>query len=307
MKAFCRVFTPVLIGVALGGLLPGQAIAEEPKSGPIVMVAKSFHGCFSAMVRGVGYFFAATDAVVMLDAEGFRVSEVLVGEGDRVKEGQILARLVRPPSDMPAPPGAPVDPRTSINVKAPAAGLVVRSNARIGTAAPPPGSTRRDPLFMIAIDGKIELEAEVPSIHVPKLAFGQSARILLPDDTELTGRVRRVPGEINPATQLGKVRIAVEEDPAIRVGMFAHATIDTGRSCGVSIPRSAVLFKAAGTSVQIVRNRVIETRRVRVGLMSETHVEIREGLSESDTVVANAGTSLRDGEYVNPVYVERSN
>ncbi len=307
MKVLCRALATALIGTALGGLLPGQARAQEIKSGPIVMVARSFNGCFSAMVRGVGYFFAATDAVVMLDAEGFRVSEVLVAEGDWVKEGQILARLVRPPNEMPAAPGAPVDPRTSINVKAPAAGVIIRTTARVGTAAPPPGSQRRDPLFMIAVDGKIELEAEVPSIHVPKLAFGQSARILLPDDTELTGRVRRVPGEINPATQLGKVRIAVEEDPAIRVGMFAHATIDTGRSCGVSIPRSAVLFKAAGTSVQIVRNRVVETRRVRVGLMSDTHVEVREGLSESDTVVANAGTSLRDGEYVNPVFVDRSN
>ena len=46
---------------------------------------------------------------------------------------------------------------------------------------------------------------------------------------------------------------------------------------------------------------VIETRRVQVGLHSDTDTEIRSGLQEGDLVVANAGSSLRNGDRVTPI------
>ena len=59
----------------------------------------------------------------------------------------------------------------STTLKAPRAGLVTRSTAAIAaTASPVPG----EPLYRIAVDNEIELEADVPSIHVPVLASGQS-------------------------------------------------------------------------------------------------------------------------------------
>ena len=99
-------------------------------------------------------------------------------------------------------------------------------------------------------------------------------------------------------SQLGRVRVSVERDPAVRLGSFARATIDASRSCGVSVPRAAVLYKTEGHSVQVVRNGAIETRRVRIGFHSDLNVEVREGIREGDLVVANAGTSLRDGDQV---------
>ena len=185
-------------------------------------------------------------------------------------------------------------------LRAPAAGTVTRSTAVIGATANP----RAEPLFRLAIDGEIELEAEVPSIHVPKLATGQTARVEIEDRRELTGSVRLVPAEINPMSQLGKVRISVERDPSLRLGSFGRATIDASRSCGVSVPKAAVLYRTEGTSVQVVRDRTVETRRVRVGFHSDLNVEIREGIREGDIVVANAGTSLRDGDQVQLKFVD---
>jgi multidrug efflux pump subunit AcrA (membrane-fusion protein) len=124
------------------------------------------------------------------------------------------------------------------------------------------------------------------------------------DGRELTGYVRLVPAEINPMSQLGRVRIALERNASLRLGNFARATIDASRSCGVSVPKAAVLYKTEGTSVQVVRDRAIETRRVRVGFQSDLNVEIREGVREGDIIVANAGTSLRDGDQVQPKFVD---
>ena len=301
---------PVRALLAAGVMLVAVAELAHPQatqpSGAVVLVSRATKACFSASIRVTGFLVPRREAMVNLDMEGYRISEVLVNEGDRVTSGQNLVRLVRSTEGgasggaPPAGAGAqaqqaqPALPATMI-LKAPAAGTIIKSTATVGGTF---SARATDPLFSIAIDGEIELEAEVPSIHIPKLAPGQTARVEIDGGRELTGNVRLVPAEINPMSQLGRVRVSVERDPAVRLGSFARATIDASRSCGVSVPRAAVLYKTEGHSVQVVRNSVVETRRVRIGFHSDLAVEIREGIREGDLVVANAGTSLRDGDQV---------
>src|SRR5206468_4160372 len=95
-----------------------------------------------------------------------------------------------------------------------------------------------------------------------------------------------------------------ERDPRLRIGMFARATIEANRSRGVSIPRSAVLYRTEGPSVQLVAGNTIETRLVRVGFHSDNDTEIREGVREGDLVVTNGGSTLRDGAKVKPVVTD---
>ena len=163
-------------------------------------------------------------------------------------------------------------------------------------------SPQAEPLFLILVDNEIELEAEIPSIHVSKLKSGEIARISISGGTERVGKVRLVAPDIDQKSQLGKVRLAVGTDPSLRIGMFARATIDARRSCGVAIPRNAVDHRVEGTSVRVVRDRTVEMRRVVVGLLSDDSIEIRQGLNEGDIVVANAGTSLHDGDKIRPMF-----
>jgi RND family efflux transporter MFP subunit len=189
----------------------------------------------------------------------------------------------------------------TVVLKSPAPGAVLKINGVIGSTASPLPS---EPLFQIAVDGEIELEAEVPSIYVPKLSVGQTARVRLPDMSELSGKVRLVPAAIDQKTQLGRARITLEHDPALRYGTFVSATINADRSCGVSVPNSAVTYRTGGASVQVVNSDIIETRNIEIGIRSDSDIEVRKGLSEGDLVVANAGTSLRDGDRVKPIAAE---
>jgi multidrug efflux pump subunit AcrA (membrane-fusion protein) len=289
------------LGLGFGFAASSTGIAAEPAkpSGAIVIVARASKACFSASIQVTGFLVPRREALVTLDADTYRVGEIVAKEGDQVTAGQPLVRLNRQEGGAGAQGAA--GPAT-IFLRAPAAGLVTRATAILGATANPRG----EPLFRIAVDGEIELEAEVPSIHVPKLAQGQTARIEIEDGRELSGSVRLVPAEINPMSQLGRVRISLERDPALRLGSFARAMIDASRSCGVSVPKAAVQFRTEGTSVQVVRERVVETRRVRVGLQSDLNVEIREGVREGETIVANAGTSLRDGDQVQPRFLDET-
>jgi multidrug efflux pump subunit AcrA (membrane-fusion protein) len=294
------VLSGVLSGAAFAGSAGGAVTAAELSAAPAapaqiaqVTVVRAANACFSASIRVTGFLVAREQAVVTLDAPGLRVTEVLVSEGDKVTAGQTLVRLARQPADGPDAAAA----RNITALRAPAAGVVTRSTAVVGATAPAgPGK----PLFQIAIDGEVELEAEVPSIHVPGLASGQAARVEV-EGRELSGRLRLVPAVIDPRTQLGRARLSLDREPALRLGTFARATIEASRSCGVSVPGSAVLYRTGGASVLVVRDDVVETRLVQVGLHSDTATEIREGLQLGDLVIANAGSSLRDGDKVRPV------
>jgi len=259
-----------------------------------VVVVRATRACFTSSIRVTGFFVAKNEAVVTLDAPGMKVAEVLAAEGDQVKSDQALARLTRQSTQGPEAGGGPA----SLTLRAPADGVITRSTAVVG-ATPSPMAT--EPLFRIAVGNEIELEADVPSIHVPSLATGQSARIQLSDSADLLGRVRVLPAVIDQRRQLGRARLSLERDPSLRIGMFARATIDAARSCGISVPRTAVYHRTEGTSVQVVNKNTIEKRLVQVGLHSDTHTEIREGLREGESVVADAGSSLRPGDKVRPV------
>jgi multidrug efflux pump subunit AcrA (membrane-fusion protein) len=295
---------PAAFRAAGAALIAGACLAVAPTASAEpdtpymaeVLVVRAQQACFAATVRVTGFLVAREEAVVTLDAPGLRVTEVLVGEGDKVTEGQELVRLTR--QDGNTKPGAA--PQT-VALKSPVNGVVMRSTAVVGAmASAMPG----EPLFRIAVDGEIELEAEVPSVHVPVLAAGQIARVELESGHELSGSIRLVPAAIDQRTQLGRARLSLGKHPALRFGMFARATIDANRSCGLSVPRSAVQYRTEGASVQMVRDNVIETRRVQLGFHSDYDMEIRGGLSEGNLVVANAGSSLRDGDKVKPVLAD---
>jgi multidrug efflux pump subunit AcrA (membrane-fusion protein) len=299
-----KAVTSVALSSALLVALPALAAEEKKKDAPagaIVMVVKASNACFSDMVRVTGFLVPRREAVVAVDQEGYRVSEVLVRDGDQVTENQELVRLGGPAAAAQAAQAAQQNPQAAgrtgagtISLRAPAAGRIIHANARAGAFASP----QLGPLFRIAIDNEIELDAEVPYVHVLKLTPGVTARITIDGGPEVSGRVRIIAPEIDRRTQLGKARLAVPRHPAIKVGMFARATIDANRSCGVSIPKSALDH----STVQVVKDNIVETRKVQVGLFSDTDIEIREGVKEGEIVVANAGTSLHDGDKVKVIF-----
>ena len=104
-----------------------------------------------------------------------------------------------------------------VSLRAPAAGLVTEVRTIVGA----PASPQAGPMFRIAVNNEIELDAEVPAVHMLKLNPGATVRISRDDAPDLIGRVRLVSPQIDRATQLGHVRISrdqqsVAEDRHVR-------------------------------------------------------------------------------------------
>jgi multidrug efflux pump subunit AcrA (membrane-fusion protein) len=269
-----------------------HAEEKETQSNALVIVTKSTNACFSDLVRVTGFIVPRREAVVGADQEGSKVTDLYIREGDMVTDNQELARLSAPP----AQPGGGRSSSSPVSLRAPAAGLVTEVRTVVGA----PASPQAGPMFRISVNNEIELDAEVPSVHVLKLNPGATVRISRDNAPDLVGRVRLISPQIDRTTQLGHIRISLTNNPSLKVGMFARANIDAKRSCGVAVPRTAIDH----LTVQVVKGNTVETRRVRVGLVSDTSTEILEGLDVGEIVVADAGTSLHDGDQIKTMFAE---
>ena len=185
-------------------------------------------------------------------------------------------------------------------IRAPVAGIVSRRTARLGAVINMTG----EPLFRIIEDGAVELEADVPENRLGRLRPGQPAVV-----DGAAAHVRLVAPEVNRASRLGRVRIALDQAAPGVIGGFARASVEVARLEGVVVPLSAVLFEADGASngakVQVVRDGLIETRPVTVGLRSGGRALLTAGVADGEAVVGVSASFVRGGDRVTAVASER--
>ncbi len=185
------------------------------------------------------------------------------------------------------------------DVRAPASGIILSREARVGAIAL---SARTTPLFRIAEDGHIDLDAEVPEMAMPRMAQGLSASVTPAGfDAPLAGHVRLVSAEVDKAARLGRIRIALPPDTRLKPGTYARADVTLGEKAGLVVPQSAVMFDADGAYVLVVEDNLIAERRITPGLKSGGQVLVTQGLMPKDRVVARAGGFLRSGDRVRPM------
>lgn len=187
--------------------------------------------------------------------------------------------------------------RSNIEVKAPSDGVVSRRNARIGAMATGAG----EPMFRIIANSEVELDAEVVETDLVKVKDGQKVLVSAAGADNVPGSVRIVSPEVDKTTRLGRVRIFLGSRPDLKIGAFARGEIATNESRGIALPVTAVTYGLDGAHVQLVKNDIVQRRAVKTGLASGDLVEILDGVSLDDVVVARAGTFLRDGDKIRPV------
>ena len=186
------------------------------------------------------------------------------------------------------------------DIRAPVAGIISRRAAKIGQVAS--GIAASEPLFRLVAGGDIDLEADIPEASFARLKIGQPVTIDVPGhDAAISGRVRLISPEMNRATRLGRVRIALPANAPVALGAFGRGIVLIAERQALVVPLSAVSFGGEDASVQVVSEGVVGTRRVETGMRSGGRIEITSGIGDGEAVVSVAGTFVRDGDHVRPV------
>src|SRR3981189_3233977 len=115
---FSQYLKPAMGAVGFAALIGGwywfehrsRPEEKDTPSNAMVIVTKATNACFSDLVRVTGFIVPRREAVVGVDQEGSKVSDVLVREGEMVTDNQELARLTPPPAQPGAGAGGPPAP-----------------------------------------------------------------------------------------------------------------------------------------------------------------------------------------------------
>ena len=158
-----------------------------------------------------------------------------------------------------------------------------------------------DPLFRIARDRLIELDAEISEESMGGVDVGSKAKVSLPSGRDFDGEVRLVSPRIDPQTKLGRVRVRLPVDPALRAGGFARAEFTSASTPVPSVPEKDIQFEASGPQLTVIGDDNRARRvPVRTGARGHGFVELLEGPPAGARVALGGGAFLLDGDLVNP-------
>ena len=179
-------------------------------------------------------------------------------------------------------------------VRAPIAGTLVERLITPGQLLQP-----GTPCFTIADLSTVWAMAHVFEAELPYVAAGDSAEVLLTDDTTRTypGRVSYVGALVNPDTRATDVRVVTRNaGDVLKRDMFVRVRIRSRRpKTGLLLPASAVLRDAQNLPFvfQAGAGDALLRRSVQLGSHVGSQVEVTGGLSPGDRVVTQGGVFLQ--------------
>jgi HlyD family secretion protein len=188
--------------------------------------------------------------------------------------------------------------RGQMTIRAPFAGVILERTAKPGAVASGSG----DPLFRMARDSRIELDAEIPEDALAAVVPGMMARVSLPSGVQVDGTVRLVSPRVDPQTKLGRARVSLPVNPQVRSGGFGRAEFRRVPLMAAAVPESALQFEAGGGTIMLVSpdNRA-RSQTVRTGARADGWVELKDGPPPGTRVALGGAAFLLDGDRIEPV------
>lgn len=183
-------------------------------------------------------------------------------------------------------------------VKAPVSGIVSARGARVGSIA----TAGAGPLFTIIKDGRLEMRADIAEADMHRIAQGQTVLIhLIGAQEPVEGVIRLIQPTLDTATRLGMARIEIADGANLRAGMFADAEIIVAARDAITVPVTSVNMGRDGADVLKIENGIATRTVVTTGIREGSMVEIVDGLTRGDLIVAKAGAFVRNGDRITPV------
>lgn len=184
-------------------------------------------------------------------------------------------------------------------IRAPAAGTITLRNARIG-AVMGAGATE---LFRMIRDDRIELVADIPETDLLQLQPGQAVSVRLDGDTDptrsFTGKIRMISPVVDPKTRIGRAKIDLPRDPALKPGRFVRGNVEIGRASQLAVPEPAVVYRDQRPVVFVAMpDSKVEMRNVVTGPRQDGKIALTGGVQEGEKLVLQGAGYLKGGDSI---------
>jgi RND family efflux transporter MFP subunit len=190
-------------------------------------------------------------------------------------------------------------------IVAPFDGIITARNTDIGDLIDAgSGSASPRELFHMDATGELRVYVAVPEVDADSIHDGDTATLTQDSDPgeKIHGTIVRNSDAINQSTRTLNVEVDIDNRKGVlRPGayVFVHFHLPAvGNS--VTIPSNALLFRAEGLRVGVVRGDRVQLVPVTIGHDFGNTVEITSGLRAADEVILDPSDSLASGMEVHP-------
>ncbi|HLI77349.1 MAG TPA: efflux RND transporter periplasmic adaptor subunit, partial [Acidobacteriaceae bacterium] len=142
----------------------------------------------------------------------------------------------------------------------------------------------------------------VPEVYAPAIHDGATATLTVDEypGQPFTGTVARNSSAIDQNSRTLNVEVDVPNaQHKLLPGAYAFVHFKLPEAAQLlSVPANALLFRAQGTQVGIVRNGHVHLQNVTIGKDNGATLQIATGLTSTDNVILNPADSLAEGQTV---------
>jgi RND family efflux transporter MFP subunit len=196
------------------------------------------------------------------------------------------------------------DTQSFQRITAPFDGVITARNVDVGALIDVgSGSGTGRELFHLAATRRLRVYVNVPQVYSHSATPGLAADIVL---AELPGRrfqgtLVRTAQAIDPVSRTLLTEVDVDNATGeLMPGAYAQVHLQLAPTADpLVIPATALLFRAEGPRVAVVRDGKAELVPITIGRDLGTALEIASGLSGNEAVVLNPPDSLVSGQVVN--------
>ncbi|NJD07013.1 MAG: efflux RND transporter periplasmic adaptor subunit [Methylococcaceae bacterium] len=190
-------------------------------------------------------------------------------------------------------------------IVAPVPGVITRRNVDVGNLIN--GSQE---LFALTQTDPLRLTIWVPQTYADDVKVGQEVNVRFPEAQGKTvpARIGHVAGALDPVNRSRQVDISLPNKAGkLLPGAYAEVGFSVaGKSKALIVPANVLVVDGAGTHVVAVDTESrIDFRPVKLGRDFGREVEVLEGVSAADVLVASPSDLLAAGEVVKPVEAEQ--
>lgn len=187
-------------------------------------------------------------------------------------------------------------------IRAPFAGVVGLSDIA-------PGAIINPGAAIVTLDdlSAVRVDFQVPDRFLASVKEGQAltARVDAWPDAVFNGRIIRLDTRIDERTRALTARSEfASPDGRLKPGMMLRVGVSQGARSALALPESAVAVQGEGASVFVIVEEAgrmtIQQKPVVAGLRQDGWVEVLEGVTVTDRVVADGLNRIQSGQPVRP-------
>ena len=304
MRLLSMHFTPAALGALLVAFIAADVRAQAPKdkaskapAGMAVSVTKPRTEQFARTVVATGSVYAWQEAVIGSEVGGYRVADVRVDVGDKVRKGQELVRLA---DEMVA---AEVASKKAAKAQADAQLITASSNLRRAESLEGSGAVsaqEHERLRSEDLAARARVEAAESDLTAAELKL-RYTRVVAPDDgvvtsrTVVVGQIAQAGGEMLKLLRQGRIEWRAEVPEArmreLKVGQSARVTTADGGQL-VGTVRTVAPTVQSGTRTGLVYVDLPKPEGARPGMFARGEIEVSKSTAAT---LPLASVVVRDG------------